>query len=114
MPGLPSTPIRPTSFASYSLVLSLALVRTAHGMLGVDKSDTGNQLVTVLSLIFMMMHSFAVNERNVQWKVRAQMAWTTLLWITSFHTSGSTMMTNKRNMLLETIAVLFLVLRDDV
>ncbi len=32
----------------------------------------------------------------------------------SFHTSGSKMMTNKRNMLLETVGILFLIARDDV
>jgi hypothetical protein len=32
----------------------------------------------------------------------------------SFHMSGNTMMANKRNMLLETVGILFLIARDDV
>ena len=37
-----------------------------------------------------------------------------MLWFTSFHTSGSTMLANMRNMVLETVGLLFLVARDDV
>jgi hypothetical protein len=40
--------------------------------------------------------------------------WFTLIWFTSFHTLGSTMLTNKRNMLIETVAVMFLAPRSDV
>jgi len=55
-----------------------------------------------------------VNARKVPWRDRAIFAWLTMIWYTSFHTSGSTMMANKRNILLETIGVLFLVTQDDV
>ena len=40
--------------------------------------------------------------------------WANFLWFTSFHTSGSTMMTNKRNMFLEMAAFMFLVTRENV
>lgn len=70
--------------------------------------------VTVLSLVFLRMRSYAVNARNANWKERAVFSWASTLWFTSFHTSGSTMMANKRNMTMETIAVLFLVSRSDV
>ena len=36
------------------------------------------------------------------------------LLFTSFHTSGSTMLANKHNMVLETFGLLFIVTRDDV
>ena len=55
-----------------------------------------------------------MNARVLDWKQRAIYTWATLLWFTSFHTPGSTMMANKRNMLMESIGLLFLVTRSDV
>ncbi len=76
--------------------------------------DVGNHAVTVISLLFLRLQAFAVNSRMLPWRDRAVYSWVTLVWFTSFHTSGSTMMTNKRNMLLETVGILFLIARDDV
>ncbi len=72
-----------------------------------------NQVVA-LSLMFMRMHSFGVTARQSKWKERVVFTWASLIWFTSFHRSGSTMLVNMRNMLLESIDVLFLVARSDV
>ena len=67
-----------------------------------------------MSLVFMCLWSYAVNARVLDWKQRTIYTWSTLLWFTFFHTSGSTMIANKRNMLLEYIGLLFLLSRSDV
>ncbi len=76
--------------------------------------DVGNHAVTVISLLFLRLQVYAVNARMVPWRDRAVYSWITLVWFTSFHTSRSTIMINKQNMLLETVGILFLVARDDV
>ena len=71
------------------------------------------QVMTVLLLIFLWTHSYDFNTRNAEWKERAVFTWASPLWITSFHTPGSTMMTNKRNMAMESVVVLFLDTQSD-
>ena len=61
---------------------------------------TGNLAVTMFSLVFVRLRSYAVNARNISYKDRLMYCWATFLWFNSFHTRGSTMMTNKHNMLL--------------
>ena len=74
----------------------------------------GNNAVAVVSLVFMRLRSYAVNARNFDWREREVYCWDIFLWLNSFQTVESTMMTNKRNMLLKTISLHFLVPRDDV
>ena len=76
--------------------------------------DVGNYFVTILSLVFLRMISFAVNSRKTFWKERAVVIWSSLLWFTYFHDSGNKMMKNKRNMAAETVAVLFIVSISDM
>jgi len=101
-------------FVFDAAVLWLASVLTVKKLVTLNSDDVGNSMVTIMSLMFMRIRSFAVNATKVSWKERAIYSWSSLLWFTSFHTSGSTMMANKRNMVLETIGVLFLVTRKDV
>lgn len=108
-------------YASDALVLRLASSDTIHklnSMSGVVESscsiNPGSLSVTVVSILFLRLRVFAVNARGLSWMHRVWYTWITFLWFSSFHASGSTMMPNKRNMLLETIGVLFLVTRDDV
>ena len=76
--------------------------------------DTGNIAFMAISLVFTRLRSYAVNARNVYWRERVLYCWATFLWFSSFQTADSTIMTNKRNMLLETISFIFLVPRDGV
>jgi hypothetical protein len=102
-------------FASDALPMRLASERTIGKIIEYGSEDVGNSAVTVLSLAFMRLRSFAVNSRTTGWKQRAIYSWSTLLWFTSFqHFVGSTMMANKRNMVLETIGTLFIVTRFDI
>ena len=112
--GVAKELIRVEDYASDVCVLRLASASTVKKIIDLDSKDTGNVSVTILSLMFMRMRSYAVNSRTATWDERATMSYAALLWFTSFHTSGSTMMANKRNMILETVGVLFLVTRSDV
>ena len=111
---------RVEDFASDAVLLKLASVETIKKLVDLasrDKNlncDVGNHAATVVSLVFLRLRAYVVNARTVPWRDRAIYVWLMMIWFTSFHTSGSTMMANKRNILLETIGVLFLVTRDDV
>ena len=101
-------------YASDALPLRLASASSVEKIIQSDFDDIGNLSATVVSLVFMRLRSYAVNARVLDWKQRAIYTWATLLWFTSFHTSGSTMLANKRNMLLESVGLLFLLARSDV
>jgi hypothetical protein len=101
-------------FASDALVLRLESSDTIQRLLSFDFADVGNMAVTIVLLVFMRLRSCAVNSRELPWKHRALYSWATFLWFSSFHTGGSTMMINKRNLLLESVGMLFLVTRKDV
>ena len=112
--GVSKECIRIEDFASDALPMKLASTSTIRNLIACSFPDVGNCAVTIVSLAFMRLRSYSVNARKLDWKARAIYSWATLLWVTSFHTSGSTMMANKRNMLLESVGILFLVCRDDV
>lgn len=114
---------RVEDYASDALVLQLAsssTIQKLNGLLlGTEFCDLcsinpGSHAVTVVSLVFLRLRTYAVNARGLSWMHRVWYIWLTFIWFSSFHTAGSTMMPNKRNMLLETIGILFLVTRDDV
>lgn len=110
---------RPQDYASDAVVLRLCSHDTLKKLIENDSADTGNVAVTIVSLLMMRMRLFAVNSRTSSWRVRAAMIYMSTVWFTSFQSSGNkdnphTMLPNKRNMLLETISLLFLVTRDDV
>jgi hypothetical protein len=110
---------RVENFGSDAVVLKVASVDTIqklHNLALQDRMncDVGNHAVTVISLLFMRLWAYAVNSRMVPRRDWAVYSWVTLVWFTSYHTSGSTMMANKRNMLLETVSILFLIARDDI
>jgi hypothetical protein len=62
----------------------------------------------------MRLQLYAVNGRKVTWRDRAMYSWETMLWMTSFHIPGSTLVANKRNIVLETVGFMFLVTKADV
>ncbi len=105
---------RVEDFASDAVLLKLASADTIKKLTDLSTQDNlncdvENHAVTVLSLVFLRLHVYAVNARSLSWRERALYTWLTMIWFTSFHTSDGTMMINKRNMLLETFGVLFLV-----
>jgi hypothetical protein len=138
MSGASREVLRPDDFASDALPLKLASSSIVRALLELETNDTGNKMVsrvavcnemkplsdffylvtltqvTALSLLFTRMHSFAVNCPDAMPHERVFFHWLSTLWFTSFHSSGSTMLTNKRNMVLESVAVLFLATRSDV
>ena len=104
-------------FASDAVVLSLVSVKSiqrlqAYTLTDGIQYDVGNYAVTVVSLVFLRLRAYAVNAINLRWRARALYAFTTFLWFSSIQCS--TMLANKRNMLLETVGIMFLVARGDV
>jgi hypothetical protein len=75
----------------------------------INCADVGNRVVNAVSLVFIWLRSYSVNAHIAGWRQQAIYSWATFLWFSSFHNDGSTMMTNKQNMLLELIGLLFLV-----
>jgi len=63
------------------------------------------------TLFFMKIHLVAVNGRHVPSKHRALYLWTSMVWFT---TLSGVHITSKQNIVSETIANMFLVLRSDV
>lgn len=110
---------RVDDFASDALLLRLASVDTIQKLVALGSTDklncdVGNHAVTIVSLVFLRLRAYSVNATGLPWRDRAIYSWMSMIWFTCFHTSGSTMMANKRNMVLETVGLLFLVARADV
>ena len=84
-------------YTSDALVLELASEETIKKMIHADpdSNDAGNNAVTKLSLLFLSLHLYSVNANSVPRKTRTILHYVSLLWFTSFHTNGSTMMANK-------------------
>jgi hypothetical protein len=101
-------------FASDALPMQLASISTIRRVIEFGAPDIGNTTVKVVSLAFTRLQLYAVNGRKVTWRDRAMYSWATMLWMTSFHTPGSIMIANKRNIVLETVGFMFLVTRADV
>ena len=104
-------------WASDSVLLQLCSYKTVNKMMKYRSQhtvDIGNFAVSVVTLVFGRLRAYAVNANLVPWKQRALYSWMTFIWFSSFQTQGSTMLANKRNMLLETVGTLFLVTRNDV
>ncbi len=74
--------------------MQLASISTIRKVIKFGISDIVNTTVTIVSLAFMRLRSYAVNGRKVTWRDRAMYGWVTMLWITSFHTPDSMMMAN--------------------
>ena len=106
---------RPNDFASDRLVLQLVSYETIKSLSKIEplyestsKGDTG---VLGLTLFFMRLHLYAVNGKGMKASHRAVYLYCSMLWLTSI--SGASVIT-KRNIMSETIAFMFLVLRSDI
>lgn len=107
MSGVAKELIRLEDYASDAVVLWLASASTIKKMISLKTDDIGNYAVTVLSLVFIRVRSYAINPRTAGWRERAMYSWASLIWFTSFHSCASTMLFNKRNMLLELVGTMF-------
>ena len=91
---------------SYSTIQKLSEADTSLG-----STSTGDKGVMGLTLFFMQLHLYAVNGKGVQARHQDVYLWCSMLWLT--YISGSSIIT-KRNIVSETIAFMFLVLRSDI
>lgn len=106
---------RPNDFASDQLVLQLVSYKSIKSLSEVEPSfgstSKGDKGVLGLTLFFMRLHLYAVNGKSVKASHRAVYLWCSMLWLTSI--SGASIIT-KRNIMSETVAFMFLVLRSDI
>ena len=116
MAGVTKSLYRIEDWASDAIVLKLCSPQTILKLLNCKENmmDLGNLCVLTVSLTFLRLRSYAVNTNELPWKERCIYSLCTFLWFSSFHIPFSTMLPNKRNMLLETIGCLFLFTRSDV
>jgi hypothetical protein len=114
MAGVALDLVHVSNFASDLLPLRLASLGTIQKLNNINCADVGNRVVSAVSLVFIRLRSYSVNAQIAGWRQRAIYSWPTFLWFSSFHNDGNTMMTNKQNMLLESIGLLFPVPRKDV
>ena len=111
--------VRPQDYASDSVVLRLFSYDSVKRVIHKDSPDAGNVGVLIVTMVMTRMRLYAVNAKSKSWRVRAVMSYMSTVWFLCFQTSGNkdnphTMLPNKRNMLLETLSLLFLVTGSDV
>jgi hypothetical protein len=104
-------------YASDAVVLLLASVKTIQALHSYTKRNAirynvGNHAVTVILLVFLRLCAYAVNATALRWRDRALISFITCMCFSSFQCS--TMIVNKRNMLLDIVGIMFLVARKDV
>ena len=113
--GVSSELICPKDFASDLLVKKLTSYDTLQKLEALLASDAPNAYADAgalaATLFFMRLHLHAINGIDVPARQRAVYLWITMIWLTSLH---GTCVTTRRNILAETISMVFLVMRSDV
>jgi len=114
--GVSQKLIRIKDFASDKLVDDLCSHKVLKRVMDAidERTATGNDedaAALLCTLFFMKLHLAAVNGRHVPAKHPALFLWTSMVWLT---TLSGVHITLKRNLVSETIANMFLVLRLDV
>lgn len=79
-----------------------------NGKVHAEDGDVG---VLVVTLFMMRIRSHAVNGKNVPSQHRALFLWSAMIWIT---TLDGICQTTKRNLVAETISLMFIVMRGDI
>ena len=64
MSGVTKELIRVEDFASDPVVLILVSASTTRKLILIDSSDSGNKVVSVLTIVFVRVRSFAINYRT--------------------------------------------------
>ena len=99
---------RQEDFASDLLVLKLASYKTIKALVELDSNAVGDVAVVCAILYFTILRLYVVNAKEVSWKERLIYHWASLLWFTSFDGCAGTMYKNQKNMVIETIGMMFL------
>ena len=112
---------RPTDWASDLLVLKLNSSDTVMKLLTLSDEDVGSTAVLAITLYFTRLKLYAVNAKKANYRDRITFCWAGLLWITSLECHSkyggkkqSTIATNSRNIMTETIGMIFSMARKGV
>ena len=118
--GVPVELWRVKDWASDLVVLRLASADTVGKLASMYREEVGSVSVLCVTLYFMRLKLFAVNTKRALYRDRIAFLWASLLWLTSFEsksplgTNQSNMTINKRNLMTESIALVFAMARVDV
>ena len=112
---------RPTDWASDLLVLRLNSADTITRLLSLSDEDIGSVAVLAVTLYFTRLKLYAVNAKKAHYRDRITFCWAGLIWITSLECHSryggaklSTIATNCRNIMTETIGMIFSMARQGV
>jgi len=112
---------RVKDWASDLVVLRMASLKTITAIAAlVGTQDEGTVSVMCVSLYFLRLKLFSVNCKTLGYRERIVFSWCSMIWITSFAsksrlgTNQNNTRINARNMVTETLAMIFAVARDDV
>ena len=107
-------------WASDLVVSRLASAKSVAKVAMLSNEEVGSVSVLCLTLYFIRLKLFAVNAKKGNFRDRITFLWASTIWLTSFEsksllgTNQSNMSTNRRNLLTETIALVFAMARNDV
>ena len=107
-------------FASDLLVLRLASYETVSKIYSLEGQDVGSVAAVCTTLYMMRLRLCSVNSTNFGFRDRINFMWTSLLWMTSLGsrsvlgTNQSNMLANRRNLITESLACIFLFIRSDI
>ena len=111
---------RVKDWASDLVVLRLASADTVAKVATLVNEEAGSVCSLCVTLYFMRLKLYAVNTKKAYYRDRISFLWASMIWLTSFEwkstmgTNQSNMTTNRRNVMTETIALVFAMARDDV
>ena len=104
---------RISDFASDLLPLKLASKDTVLKLCSLQNESEESISVLCITLYLARLKLFAVNTSNLEYQRRIALLWASMIWMTSFTHQG-TSITKKRNIVTETIGLIFLFARKDV
>lgn len=111
---------RVKDWASDLVVLRLASAATVAKVATLVNEEAGSVCTLCVTLYFMRLKLYAVNTKKAYYRDRISFLWASMIWLTSFEskspmgTNQSNMTINRRNLITETIALVFAMARSDV
>ena len=112
---------RVKDWASDQVVTALASPDTVTRLLSLrDSEDTGSVAVMCATMFFLRLRLYAVNGHNIPARERITYIWVSMIFLTSYSsksllgTNQKNMVTNRRNLITETLGLVFAGARSDV
>jgi hypothetical protein len=112
---------RVKDWASDTVILDMASYKTVSILVALSNSERKDSIVLMSMVLYLVcLRLFAVNGKDVAANERISYLWISMIILTSFTsksrkgTNQKNMLTNRRNLITETIALCFAISRNDV